>query len=110
MALKLKLNTFKMGAEYKDTKMEEILEHLKQNLPEYEYKLFGTVGKGIKVKKSTFGGAIVSKAGRFITVKPRATSLIPAMIDSILFDLINGLSGGPKVAHNVLVCLEEKYR
>jgi len=110
MALKLKLNTFKMGVEYNDTKIEEILEYLKQNLPEYEYKLYGAVGKGIMVKMSTFGGAIVSKAGRFIKVRQRATSLIPAMIDSIFFDLITELSGGPKVAHKVLVCLEEKYR
>ena len=108
MSRKLKLNTFKMGAEFKNTKMEEILKHLKQSLPEYEYKMFGAVGKGIKVKKSTFGGAIVSKVGKLLTVKPRATSLIPAMID--LFEIINGISGGPKVAHNVLVCLKEQYR
>ena len=32
MAGKLKLNTFKMSMEFKETKMEEILGHLQKNL------------------------------------------------------------------------------
>ncbi len=89
--------------------IEEIKESLEKNFPEYEYNLWGKIGKkGLKVKKSTFGGARVFFGLGRVFVKRTPPTVIGAMIDSLLLEMISKIMN-KKIAMNIITHLKDEF-
>jgi hypothetical protein len=88
--------------------MHEIKELLEKEFPEYEYSLFGVVGKGLKVKKSTFKGVRIIKGVGRIFVKKTPPTLLGAIVDQFLFGMIGDIMNA-KMASQIVTLLRDRY-
>ncbi len=89
--------------------MHEIKELLEKEFPEYEYSLYGVIGKkGLMIKKSTFKGARVGQAGGRIIVSKTPPTIIGSMIDRFFFGLISSYTND-KIACQIVTLLKERY-
>jgi hypothetical protein len=92
-------------------KIEEIKRDLEKAFPEYEVTLYGAIGKGIRVKdnSSMFKGLRVVKASNVVRVLPRPVSLLPRLIDSILFGALSRNASRDMTA-KVLDFIQDRYQ
>jgi len=88
--------------------IEEIKEELEKAFPQYEYSLWGKIGKkGLKVKKSTFRGARIIQAAGLIWIRKTPPTFIGALIDAFSLKLIRIVNN--KTVRELSDFLREKY-
>lgn len=101
--------SFNLATENRAIDMTDLLNHLQHARSDYEYSLVGAMGTGIKVKSSIFSGALVSRAGNLVTVKPRPADPGPALLNAVLFGLPSSLSGSREIVKDLVECIEEEF-
>ncbi len=89
--------------------IEQIKESLEKKFPEFEYSYLKQIGaKGLKVKKSTFGGARVFLGMDRVWVKRTPPTVLGHLIDSMLFEMISGIKNS-KMANNIATHLTDEF-
>ena len=89
--------------------IEQIKESLEKKFPEFEYNYWGKIGKkGLKVKKSTFGGARVFFAMGRVWVKRTPPTVIGHFIDSLLFEMISSIKNN-KITRSIVTYLKDEF-
>jgi len=88
--------------------IHEIKELLEKEFPQYEYSLYGVVGKGLKVKESTFKGVRIIKQGGLICVSKKPATLLGAIVDVFFIGMIGDIMNA-KMAGQIVNLLHDRY-
>ena len=92
-----------------DVTIEQIKVSLEKKFPEYEYSVWGTIGKkGLKVRESTFTGARVFLGMGRVFVQRTPPTLIGSMIDDMSLGLISSIKNN-KIVLDILTHLKDEF-